>query len=197
MADIVTKDNYEPRNCFKEHAHDAHIWDVKTDGHAIPHTLRFYCDGSAARTTDAWDLVSIPVEDANPTVGEREDMVNHPSHYNSHPSGIEFIEVGRHFNFNIGSAIKYLWRNGIKKEDGLTAEEKQIEDLKKAIWYITDEIKTLEKRLPEKVETKPEPGEDPWAPVPATQEQKIVRRRLPDNGPRHPYETIDESSDEL
>jgi len=193
---IETRDNYEPRNCFKEDKHEEHIWDVKTDGVAQPRTLRFYCDGGEPRKTDAFDL------SAGPLTPVREDMVNHPSHYNSHPSGIEFIEVGRHFNFNIGSAMKYLWRNGIKKEDGLTNEEKQIEDLKKAVWYINDEIKTLEKRLPEKVEPdpwEPEPREasPDWLVTPPRQEQKIIRRRLPDAGPRHPYETIDESDDDL
>jgi hypothetical protein len=44
----------------------------------------------------------------------------------------------RHRNYNIGNAIKYLWRAGLKNED------KHIEDLKKAIFYITDEIKRLE-----------------------------------------------------
>ncbi len=32
--------------------------------------------------------------------------VDHPAHYNVHPSGIECIEVVRHHNFNVGSAIK-------------------------------------------------------------------------------------------
>lgn len=66
------------------------------------------------------------------------DNVNHPKHYTSHPSGIECIEVTEHFNFCIGNAIKYLWRNGLK--DG----NSNIQDLKKAIWYITREIETLE-----------------------------------------------------
>lgn len=66
------------------------------------------------------------------------DMVNHPQHYTSDPSGIECIQVVRHRNYNIGNAIKYLWRAGLKNE------EKHIEDLKKAIFYIQDEIKRLE-----------------------------------------------------
>lgn len=66
------------------------------------------------------------------------DQVNHPSHYTAHPSGIEAIEITRHMNFNIGNAIKYLWRAGLKNED------KHIEDLKKAIFYINDEIKRLQ-----------------------------------------------------
>lgn len=64
------------------------------------------------------------------------DAVDHPSHYTSHPSGIEAIEVTRHYNFAIGNAIKYLWRAGLK-------EDAKIQDLKKAIWYIEDEIKRL------------------------------------------------------
>ena len=73
------------------------------------------------------------------------DNVNHPEHYTSHPSGIECIAVTRHMNFNIGNAIKYLWRNGLKIDGDKSAKQKQIEDLKKAVWYITDQINTLEK----------------------------------------------------
>lgn len=66
------------------------------------------------------------------------DQVNHPQHYTADPSGVECIQITRHRNFNIGNAIKYLWRAGLKNED------KHIEDLKKAIFYINDEIKRLE-----------------------------------------------------
>lgn len=66
--------------------------------------------------------------------------VDHPKHYNSHPSGIECITITRHHNFNIGNAIKYLWRAGLKHEQGMEDKEKQIEDLQKAIFYIKDEI---------------------------------------------------------
>lgn len=69
------------------------------------------------------------------------DMVNHPPHYTAHPSGIETIQVTRHMTFNLGNAMKYIWRAGIKDE------AKHIEDLKKAAFYINDEIKRLEGRL--------------------------------------------------
>ena len=76
--------------------------------------------------------------------GNREhDAVNHPQHYCSHPSGVECIEITRHYTFDIGNAIKYLWRAGLKKEQGLSDVEKEIEDCKKAIWYINDHIKHL------------------------------------------------------
>ena len=58
--------------------------------------------------------------------------VNHPIHYNQHPSGVECIDIIEHFNFNIGVTIKHLWRAGLKGE--------VLEDLRKAAWYIQREI---------------------------------------------------------
>ena len=75
------------------------------------------------------------------------DNVNHPKHYTNHPSGIECIEVTRHYCFAIGNAIKYLWRAGLKTEEGMSAKEKEIQDLEKAIWYIKDRIKQLKNGL--------------------------------------------------
>ena len=68
--------------------------------------------------------------------GEAEDMVGAPPHYRSHPSGIECIEVTRHMGFNLGNAIKYIWRADLKHD--------AIEDLKKAIWYLEDELNKRE-----------------------------------------------------
>ena len=61
-----------------------------------------------------------------------------PNHYKSHPSGIECIQVTEHMGFNLGNAIKYIWRADLKNNDG------GIEDLTKARWYLEREI---EKRL--------------------------------------------------
>lgn len=60
------------------------------------------------------------------------DPVNHPSHYTSHPSGIECIQITEHMGFNLGNALKYIWRCDLKQDS--------IEDLKKAVWYINREI---------------------------------------------------------
>ena len=60
------------------------------------------------------------------------DPVNHPKHYTEHPSGVECIEITEHFNFNKGNAIKYIWRSADKG--------KEVEDLRKARWYIDREI---------------------------------------------------------
>jgi len=69
------------------------------------------------------------------------DDVNNPKHYTSDKSGVECIEITRHRNFNIGNAIKYLWRCGLKDSS------KHIQDLEKAVWYINDEIKRLKNEI--------------------------------------------------
>lgn len=73
----------------------------------------------------------------------KKDNVNHPKHYTSDPSGIECIDITRHRNFNVGNAIKYLWRAGFKIDADKSSINKQIEDLEKAVWYIVDEIHRL------------------------------------------------------
>lgn len=65
------------------------------------------------------------------------DPVNHPRHYTEHPSGVECITITRHMNFNLGNAIKYIWRASLKNG---------IEDLRKAVWYLNDEIARLESK---------------------------------------------------
>lgn len=73
----------------------------------------------------------------------KNDQVNHPKHYTSDPSGIECIDITRHRNFNIGNAIKYLWRAGLKEDKDRKLIDKQVEDLNKAVWYLVDEIHRL------------------------------------------------------
>jgi hypothetical protein len=68
------------------------------------------------------------------------DPVNHPSHYCDNPKGIELIDMIGHLSFPRGAAIKYIYRAG-KKGDA----EKEIEDLKKARWFIDREIAELSK----------------------------------------------------
>ena len=63
------------------------------------------------------------------------DNVNHPKHYNSHPSGVECIEITEHMNFCLGNAVKYIWRASLKG--------KEVEDLRKARWYIDREISRI------------------------------------------------------
>lgn len=74
------------------------------------------------------------------------DRVSHPPYYTwlKDLCGIEVIDIARHLDFCRGNAIKYLLRAGYKKEQGLSDKQKEIEDLKKAIFYINDIITHLE-----------------------------------------------------
>lgn len=65
------------------------------------------------------------------------DMVNEPPHYRWLPMGIEAIDITELFNFNLGNALKYVLRSKHKGQE--------IEDLKKARWYIDREIKRMER----------------------------------------------------
>jgi len=60
------------------------------------------------------------------------ETVNHPPHYNKHPSGVECIEIIRWFPYNVGAVIKHLWRAGLKTD--------RLEDLQKALVYLENEI---------------------------------------------------------
>ena len=73
------------------------------------------------------------------------DNVNHPQHYTwiKELCGIEVIDITRHMDFCLGNAAKYILRAGHKKDASLTDTDKKVEDLKKAIWYINDEIKRI------------------------------------------------------
>lgn len=74
-----------------------------------------------------------------------QERVNHPSHYTwlKDKCGIEVIDITRHMDFCLGNAIKYIMRAGHKQEATLTDNQKEIEDLEKAVWYIKDKIKML------------------------------------------------------
>ena len=70
-------------------------------------------------------------------MSDQPEAVDHPPHYNAHPSGIECIDVVEHMGFNLGNAIKYIWR---ADEKG-----KSLEDLRKAAWYVQREIEKRER----------------------------------------------------
>jgi hypothetical protein len=72
-------------------------------------------------------------------VSEPYEEVDHPAHYNQHPSGVEAIQVCEHMNFCLGNVIKYLWRADLKGNG--------IEDLEKAAWYLNREIERRKKVL--------------------------------------------------
>ena len=65
--------------------------------------------------------------------------VDHPKHYNMHPAGIECIDVIEHMTHNIGAAVKYVWRAGLKPG------EATLKDIDKALWYLNRERERLVK----------------------------------------------------
>lgn len=73
-----------------------------------------------------------------------EDVVNHPSHYTAGKyEVIDMIgEIVNHYSgevaYDLGNAVKYIARAGIKSENTL------VEDLKKSVWYVNRAIKKLE-----------------------------------------------------
>lgn len=66
-------------------------------------------------------------------------QINHPSYYaNKWSNNAEIIDIIEHLPFNRGSAIKYIARAGFKDS------ENELDDLKKALWYINREIELIE-----------------------------------------------------
>ena len=76
------------------------------------------------------DFAKKATDEANAKAKEEFDNVNHPSHYVSHPSGVETINITREFEFALGNAWKYLMRFRYKG--------KPKEDIEKAVWYMND-----------------------------------------------------------
>lgn len=90
---------------------------------------RYGCVLPTGHNSNCW--YSVPTKEASHTSVET-NAVNHPPHYTGHPSGVECIEITEHMNFNVGNAVKYLWRADLKNG---------IEDLEKAEWYVQREIR--------------------------------------------------------
>jgi len=71
------------------------------------------------------------------------EMVNHPNHYGGEDNIYEAIKVidDWELGFSLGNTVKYISRAGKKNPD------KELEDLKKAKWYLDHHKKNLETRL--------------------------------------------------
>jgi hypothetical protein len=92
---------------------------------------------------DAGQEFDDAVPELESTTGHQIDPtgVNHPKHYNLHPAGIECIDVIEEMTHNVGAAIKYCWRAGLKSGENTS------KDLDKAIWYLRREKERLERRM--------------------------------------------------
>lgn len=97
-----------------------------------------------SRDVDMRKLAKVSVF-ANEFANKKTEQVSHPSHYAwlKDLCGVEPLDICRHLDFNTGNAIKYLLRKD-KVDGNKTKTEKRIEDLRKAVFYIQDEIKLLE-----------------------------------------------------
>jgi len=96
-------------------------------------TKDIICPGCGYRLAAGWGM------EKEVETEEHYETVNHPPHYNKHPSGIECITIVQEFSFNIGTAMKHLWRAGMKPSADVQ------EDLDKAITYINFEKERLSK----------------------------------------------------
>ena len=96
-----------------------------------------YVSPRCDRDSKAWDLSPETVDPKPQQTTPAADPVNHPAHYNGHPSGVECIQIAEHMGFNLGNALKYIWRADLKGN--------AIEDLNKAAWYVQREIERRER----------------------------------------------------
>ena len=81
------------------------------------------------------------VDEVKEETVKEDDPVNHPKHYtDGRIEVIEYIE-DKNLGFCLGNAIKYISRAGKKEKD------KEIQDLRKAMWYIERRIYELENNV--------------------------------------------------
>jgi len=68
------------------------------------------------------------------------EYVNHPQHYGGESNPYEVIKVieALDMDFHLGNTFKYIARAGKKGTD------KEIQDLKKALWYLERKIQLME-----------------------------------------------------
>lgn len=102
----------------------------------------YFATESIMKYGQKFDIVT---KDEGETANKETEQVSHPSHYAwlKDLCGVEPLDICRHLDFNTGNAIKYLLRKD-KVDGNKTKTEKRIEDLRKAVFYIQDEIKLLE-----------------------------------------------------
>ena len=87
-----------------------------------------------ARVTQSVEELKAQIKPLGVTLIEA-DPVNNPAHYTT--GGIETIDFieAKKLGYNLGNVVKYITRSGLKGN--------QLEDLRKAQWYLSREIATL------------------------------------------------------
>ena len=105
-------------------------------------------DNSKCSTCITTELKGNEIAIPSNYISDKQEMVEHPSHYGGANNPYEAIKVIEAWeaDFNIGTTLRYLCRCG-KKTIGGSAEEMRLEDLKKARWYLDREIQNIEKSM--------------------------------------------------
>ena len=150
IAGSVFADRIDPLDSIDRIQHikviDIAITDKKCE------IVAFFKPELAAVCVDIIDLAVYSVfSESKELPINKTEQVSHPSHYAwlKDLCGVEPLDICRHLDFNTGNAIKYLLRKD-KVDGNKTKTEKRIEDLRKAIFYINDEINKLNGRNMEK-----------------------------------------------
>jgi hypothetical protein len=76
-------------------------------------------------------------------MSENYEHVNHPGHYGGKENPYEAIKVidAWELGFSLGNTVKYISRAGKKGTD------KELQDLRKALWYLQHHIEQLENEI--------------------------------------------------
>ena len=88
-------------------------------------------------TPEEWDSVSnLTYEHRRDTI--KKDPVGSPEHYTDVPAEYEHHRVMDAIgaNYHFSNAMKYLWRAGKKSSEAMTIEDKEIQDVRKAVRYL-------------------------------------------------------------
>lgn len=128
--DTVSECDGDCENC--KYAYEDDSDEYEYGYHDVPQDLEDFMDGK--------------YDDMKNDASDWCDSINHPSHYVGKIEVIDFIE-DKNLNYNLGNCVKYIARAGKKHEAGMSIQEKTLEDLRKARWYLDREISTIEAEL--------------------------------------------------
>lgn len=112
-----------------------HIGNWDREARSVGASYRVLPDGDTEWYDD--DGTPMPLAGWEQEILDRANVITHPSHYVSHPSGIEPIDITKYETFLRGNIIKYVMRAPYKHNE--------LEDLKKARQYLDWEIDRIER----------------------------------------------------
>ena len=94
-----------------------------------------------------WDNLNAKINTDRAQLESWGKSATNPSHYNEVPAHLQHWDVVAQMGwcYHLGCATKYIWRAGKKASSHLTKQDKEIEDLQKAIVYIQKRIDLLTK----------------------------------------------------